>query len=205
MFQKHVNKTFSQKQKTRSHDTSQSGHLVRECLSAHLTAFVFWHDGGFAAVSNLPTTAELNNANMYSLQHRKKKSGTVWFYRCVFEYKLWHRELSGVIGLLSSVCWMPTPSNHNIMTGRLLSWSRYRYLKWLKWAVQFTKFLWNEKLSRADSLSRSVLDLENAPLLQIVHLFENQSHVVTELLELGHGHLDKKTTINSQCSMKTTA
>ena len=39
----------------------------------------------------------------------------------------------------------------------------------------------------------SILDLEDAPLLQIVHLFEDQSHVVPELLEFRHRHLKNTT------------
>ena len=39
----------------------------------------------------------------------------------------------------------------------------------------------------------SILDFENVPLLQVVHLFENQSHVVTKLLEFRHRHLNEKT------------
>lgn len=40
----------------------------------------------------------------------------------------------------------------------------------------------------------SILDFENALLLQIVHLFEDRSHVVTKIVELRHWHLNSETT-----------
>lgn len=39
------------------------------------------------------------------------------------------------------------------------------------------------------TLCFSVLDLEDAPLLQVVHLLEDERHVVAELVEFRHRHL----------------
>lgn len=38
----------------------------------------------------------------------------------------------------------------------------------------------------------SVLDLEDAPLLQVVHLLEDERHVVAQLVEFRHGHLRRR-------------
>lgn len=39
----------------------------------------------------------------------------------------------------------------------------------------------------------SVLDPKNTPLLHIIHLFEDQSHVVAQLLEFSRWHLHRNT------------
>lgn len=40
------------------------------------------------------------------------------------------------------------------------------------------------------------LNLENAPLFQVVHLLQQQRHIVAKLLKFRHTHLNKKTNIN---------
>lgn len=42
------------------------------------------------------------------------------------------------------------------------------------------------------ALCFSVLDLEDAPLLQVVHLLEDERHVVAQLVEFRHGHLQRR-------------
>lgn len=55
------------------------------------------------------------------------------------------------------------------------------------------------KIVRRYRTSFSVLDLEDAPLLQVVHLLEDERHVVAELVEFRHRHLlgGKKKYINN--------
>lgn len=75
--------------------------------------------------------------------------------------------------------------------GMLSASSETLHMQTGRWVGEFTAIVGRDGSSfpAAAPLCFSVLDLEDAPLLQVVHLLEDERHVVAQLVEFRHGHL----------------